>query len=865
MVKRSPRDGRSTDPSFGWLTRVNGPEWEGWRLCMEGWLKTQDKSRSVKINAMNWFAGEYLPKLPQPALISSFFQAGADGFLPDLRESLRESMSETTASKNANWIADFVDWSLDEFFNDIDDNNHHTRFYKNPFSKQKQSFLAPVETVYNAMPHAYIRELRSILCPVKRGNFCDWKFAQSLSGQPTSDGRGSSAFSDWIEVSEYGVERDDPDSVYRTRRILRDGQYINIVELWSPVRAVGLYLKLELPLRTHQVRMLDSGEADTLRYVNGEWHNNERHLRRGRETNPYARGVFRRMSDHVSGVFMTGLFISTNKTSDINKDGRDRGYEIPWQHEDVLYWLEKLRNWQEKHNPIEAPTACTDLDDKHLGGAKSENQKQQMGFMCFLFRDPTAKSKTDRSKPIIKTAFNGHWYKLLAELEARIANRGQTLDDGSPIVFVEPPKKGVLATKTFFPLHSLRVSLISSYIMEGGVPIPAMGKLLAGHSRLLMVLHYTKVSISKMTALMNEASANVEKREHDSLQVFLRDATLQQITEETAFQSESTVRASLAMRNPVGWDYRHLGMCLVGGNNVYLDEASMANGCWNGGQEVIGSKPIRHERVHHGDGNCACCRFLITDASYLPQWVAHLNIISYRASMAAETAIAAEQERDELMDERYYAVSNNLPFTRHKELQRAERRCTQQQTEVNDYALDLQYCFKTIARLLMIEEAREESDKGQKLLATGTISDIKKPISLLETKSELWQLSVILDDAELYPDEVSGILTTPAIHKRNNYLNRFLMRNDYVPIFMNMSDRMQLIAGNAMMRAMSRASSANNRVEGFRQVTGLIEAGEAVPQLDLGIEALQQIIGQPPLRLKDLIAKQANGIGVRND
>ena len=42
-------------------------------------------------------------------------------------------------------------------------------------------------------------------------------------------------------------------------------------ELWCPASAVALYLKLELPLRTAQVRWLDSGEADLWRYQNGYW------------------------------------------------------------------------------------------------------------------------------------------------------------------------------------------------------------------------------------------------------------------------------------------------------------------------------------------------------------------------------------------------------------------------------------------------------------------------------------------------------------------------------------------------------------------------------------------------------------------
>lgn len=853
MAKRSKRDGRSSDVTFSWITRDNGWAWEGWRVCVAGWLATQEAAISLKINALNWFVDKYLPRTPEPALVTSFFQASASNLLPDLHDALRETMSDVISAKNFNIISAMIDWCLDEYLTEVDDDGQSLYLCENPFKKVKVNAPVLAESPYNAMPYTFIRELRSIICPVEKGHFSDWKFAQTLSGQPTSDGRSSSAWSDWIEVQEGEVILGDPDSVYRTRRILRKGKSTKITELWSPVRAVALYLKLELPLRTYQVRMLDSGEADTFRYENGTWVENETLLKLGRNSNPYSRGVFRKIYDPYSSQSMTGLFISTNKTADVNRESRERGYEIPWQHENVLYWLQKLRNWQEKHNPITAPTHCTDLAQKHFGSVKTDKQKKAMGFMCFLFRDPTSKSLDDRHKPIIKTALEGHWYKLLAELEKRIAERGQTLDDGSRITFVEPPVKGVLNTNTYFPLHSLRVSLISSYIMEGGVPIPAMGKLIAGHSNILMTLRYNKIPISKMTSLMNEASARIEKGAHESLQIFLRDASLTEISEKTAFHDESSVRPALAMRNPVGWDYRHLGMCLVGGNNVYLDDTSLNNGCWNGGKAVPGTKPVRYERVHHGDGNCACCRFLVTDASYLPVWVAHFNIISYRASLAAKAAITAEHERDQLLDAQFYALKENLPFTKHAELQQAERRHAQQQMEVNDFAIDLQSCYKIISRLIEIEQAREDGDQSQKFVATGSKLDIAPPIAFIETNSELWQLSMILQDAEFYPEEADNVLKTPAVQKRSQHLNRLLMRNNYTPIFMNMSDEMQLVAGNAMMRAMAHAASPDDRLEGVRYVSGLIEAGEVIPQLAQGIQAMEHLSGQTAYRLKDLI------------
>lgn len=77
------------------------------------------------------------------------------------------------------------------------------------------------------------------------------------------------------------------------------------------------------------------------------------------------------------------------------------------------------------------------------------------------------------------------WFYLLSELEARCTARGETLEDGTPLRFV---KAGSYAT-THFPLHTLRVSLITAYALEGGVPMPVLSKLIAGHARLIMTIY----------------------------------------------------------------------------------------------------------------------------------------------------------------------------------------------------------------------------------------------------------------------------------------------------------------------------------------------------------------------------------------
>ena len=77
--------------------------------------------------------------------------------------------------------------------------------------------------------------------------------------------------------------------------------------------------------------MLDSGEMDTFKYVQkdkykyGEWIINDSPLSQGTERKPCEKGVLRKFIDPTTNLEMTGFFINTNKTADINKDEADKG------------------------------------------------------------------------------------------------------------------------------------------------------------------------------------------------------------------------------------------------------------------------------------------------------------------------------------------------------------------------------------------------------------------------------------------------------------------------------------------------------------------------------------------------------------
>lgn len=767
-------------------------------------------------------------------------------------------------SKSVNYSCDFIDFVIEKVFSEEDDNGNLVPLVQNPLSKIKVQSNA-TETVRKPLPYRYIQDLRQILCPLpekieltvieqdlKDGetllpayyyrHFKHWTWAQQQTGQSSQGGGG-----DWFEVEPELIDKSDPDCVWRTKEITRNNKEITVHQIWSPVKAMVIFMKLHLPLRTYQVRMLDSGEADTWRYEQGQWVVNTKHdFALGNEIRPFGKGIFRRTHDTMTGLYSTGLYTNTNKTADQNKDELERGYIIPWQHEEVLYWLEKLRNWQEKYNPIAKPTDCTTLQRKHTKNKKSKASLESMGEVAFLFRDASAKGE-DKYKPISCVATDAFWYQLLLTLENQLAERGNTLDNGERLkLVVDYPegksKRDMVAT--LFPLHSLRVSLITAYTMDTQLPLPVISKLLAGHTRLLMTIYYNKITPSVMAEKMDEAHGELDAKSKQSVRNFLKDASMEQIQCKMVYNSDDSIQAALVNRNPIGWEERSCGMCLVGGNTVKSDEVSTLGGCWNGGELINDAKNAAsriYTSVPHGPENCIRCRWFITEARYLPTLNAHFNQLSYKAHQAANLSVEIEGELEALKDEQFFCEEQGKPFIKHDELQALQRRYEKQQVEADEYAKDWIACFELIQKIIRVEEARNENDTKDKLIAVGSEQDVSHALKFIETDSELLHLSLLCDDAEFYPDLQDELRKTPAIQKRSMQLSRVLMKKGFEPIFMEMDDKQQLIAANAMLRQMAKIADPDDKLEGYRKVANYIEAGDYLTDNKLfsqGVNAL---------------------------
>lgn len=863
-MKISKPEGRKSDLTFQWLTKKYGRKLNVWRELAEEWMKIQDISTAGRLNALCIFFDKYLMQtVPWCADIVIFLAGDQSGWKASSHEFKSAIMKNTNRLDNRstieiiNFTSEFIDWILDNHFLENRNEGGKIYLYTNPLEKLKikQSLT---ETVHSPLPYRYIQSLSEILCPKPSGSFSNWNWAQSLSGIRSTAAIG------WFEVDENLIDKNDEDCVWRRETVVRNKKPVTIYKMWSPVAAMVLFVKLQLPLRTYQVRMLDSGEADSMRYQKGKWVKNTKCKY---VFNSYSKGIFRRFKDNITGLEATGLYINTNKTADQNKDEFQRGYEIPWQHEVLIYWLEKLRNWQEKYNPILAPTDCTTLGIKHTKDLRSKAYLASMGHCCFLMRDATANSNEDRTKPIPDASIPLIWYKLLEKLENNISNSGDTLPNDIPLQLVHHYDKNHKYPKvrTHFPLHSLRVSLITSYLIEAKLPLPIVSKLLAGHSRMLMTIYYTKLTPVVMQEKMAEATKVLENKSEESIRTFLKDAELRQIESKMAFHNEPSIRSILANRNPIGWELRHHGLCLAGGNNVMTDEVKSIAGCWNGGELIQDSTNFSkniHRNVGHSNENCVRCRWFITDASYLPALNAHLNFMSYKAYNAANSAAKIEADIESLEELKYEAELQNKPFLKHNELQSLTRRHQKQLVESDEYTKDWIATFNLIRRLVEIEQNRNEDEHQIKLVAVGSQEDIK--IGFIETTSELLHLSLLCEDAEIYPDLLDDLKKTSAIQERTRSLSQIMIRNGYLPHLLLLDQDQQLIAANAMIRAMTKQIESTNKLESFQKTVSYLEFDQLLQNhqlLQFGIKTLEKHLNMPinSFSLNSLVSSNHRG------
>ncbi|HFE9122335.1 TPA: VPA1269 family protein [Pseudomonas aeruginosa] len=816
---------RSHDLSLAWLPETYGVEWREWQELAARWLASHHSAVSQKLTALTWFLENYLIALGLPAdpaqllardfVAPSFFQQLTEPV--QLRSRAKGYTRRDSARHVNNVTSEFLDWVLLERYAIDDDYGRPTvpYEYRNPVPRLAygEGSAAPTESVRAPLPYRYISELRQIICPKPDGHFRDWSWAHGPR-EVERHTRGG----DWIPVYYDQIDPDDPDCVWRSRltpeyqqQLAEIGNRRKVVEIWSPVRAMVLYLKLELPLRTFQVRLLDSGEADTWRYSGGGWETNEGPLANGSRNRPWQRGVFRRLV--YGGDVQIGIYVNTNKTADAGKDALDRGYVIPWRHERVLYWLEKLRNWQAKYNPITQPTPWADLKPKHLDDVKSPQVLERMGMSCFLFRHAAASDTEDRHKPVTSSHVLDLWVKLLRELERRCQDRGETSRSGEPLQFAKQGSRRAC----HYPLHALRVSLLTCFAIEGGVPIPILSKLVAGHSRILMTLYYTKVGQAHMNAIMGEAEQRLVENQQAQFEKFLLNAEYQQLKALCAFNDESGLAAIDQSRQPSGWEVLDKGICPVA-----------CAGCHNGGallRESAGGYDRLYAPVPRDSQgnprNCVRCRWFVTGPAFLAGLVAHFNNLSYEASETAARYGKYENAVRVLEDEQWDCSTDGRLFLQQAELTRLQQLLAQEAERADATMNGMHATMRLIKQCLELARGGPDTDDTSSLALIAS-EDMHAHIALQEAGSELHQLEVVCRNAVLFP----GYDATRATLRRSQVIDAMLQLNQREPVFLRLAPDDQLHVGNAVMRLIeARTGSLDAAVQFVHAARALADVG----------------------------------------
>ena len=718
---------KSLGHDFLWVLESD-PAMEEWRSKLHEWILGKKHGLSPRTHMANRFFAYLLenPSLPRKIGVYCHRETVLSVSWADWAN--RQQWGITSLSHYSNLLAEFIDWYLHVHLTVEDDFGRpvNSPLHWNPVTRLGGVGWRKASTHRDALPLRYLHELQSIITAD------DFKWPKTIK-------------TDWFRRVNPLTGQTD--------------------ELWSPVRAYAMLVKLLLPLRTYQVRMLDSGEADSTILLNGTWVVNSKPLA-PKSKNVVRRGFLRQFHDSQSGLSFTGFYVNTNKTADLFKDNDDKGYEIPWEHAEVIAMATDLRDWQSTFNPLTAPTRWADVHDKNLMRSNTPEMLAERGEACFLFRDVCG---VHPEEPVRDTRLRTFWSLLLQELENRVAARGESLPDGSPLRFVVQTSSNF--PKALYDLHTLRVSLITALAVDGGVPLHILSKCVAGHATILMTLYYTKPGPAHISESLAAAQQKLQRQEQTNFIRFLQNAEIAAAKPVVAFNDIAALEAT-EQCEPSGWSIGDIGICPVSGSK-----------CDEGGPLMTGGVGGKHGPVPGGARNCVRCRFFVTGPAFLGGLVERFNAIGLRLSDQSEGIKSTEQKIQQLEDR------NDGPHVQ-GDINAAYDQRESLLAKIDISANDWHACYALIQRCKEILKSKNSS--GVNLVLAGSAADLETAAREC-TRFDL--LDRICQCSTIYPsDEVPH-----ASIRRARLIDAMLVRNSRGPLFLTLDDAEVLSVGNAFV------------------------------------------------------------------
>lgn len=610
---------------------------------------------------------------------------------------------------------------------------------------------------------------------------------------------------DWIKVNFDQLDLYDPDCVYRV--------VDNQTYLWCPTDWIHTYTLTKVPLRGRQIAYNDSGEADEyLAELDLQnkiiWQQNSSPLSGLTKEQSF----IKRMPDGQMGMFTT-----TNKT---NNNGQ--GYTIPWIPEDLAYWLVKLRKWQQKYNPISGPSTWLECQRTNL----NEVQRKAKGINCFLFR-----RFNDFEPAAVSNALTPRLAAALFHIQP--SNLILTTLEGNPATL------GCYKSK--YTPHSMRVSLITAYVLEMGLPIEIVMKIV-GHSSVLMSIYYCKVSNRDIRTRLEEGEKIASKSEVESIQKIIEQNKIENVKNQLIGNNTELLQA-LSNEVPAGnYVFRDYGICPYA-----------ASRCEDGGEIIKSSSFFSPTpQGYLGIQNCIRCRHFITGPAFIGGLLAITNEILLQSNDQSEICSKLQNIINQLND----GIDNleKEEYTANLKLQKFEGslKRAKLETELRNYESEYETAAKKLDMLLCdIQAAYSHITKCHQLINNNTLSENPDKISLVTTEnveqvlefeevSHYQQLQEICENAVIY----KSCSADQAIYPRTQLIDKMALFNEIMPTLFMLSKDQQLTAGNQIFQLLMRRLKSWDKIQ--KVIDGEIKLVELSESEQISKSEIELILHHSP-------------------
>lgn len=735
------------------------------------------KRTSIIEKFLNWLAESNIEGDPLAFLINT-------SRFPDVNKFLASLSKQEQSTNTIGIVNDYLNLVLKTYCTDEDEETGEIFWhpdYRNPYINQSLDGVTrdakPNETVKKILPFAYVDKARKFLCPYSANSFSDLDAARDIYQ------------SDYYEVDESHIDKNDPNCVWRTREVFRSsGRRKTIIyEMWSPVRTVAMLTLFELPIRGQQILWNDSGEWDKElpHYRNGQlvW---EKNLRDVQNHFKIPQGFINRYDEDSFGFYCT-----TNKTK--NAEG---GYAAPYMPDHLAKWLILLRDWQMKYNPITSPTKWSN-DFMQKGSHVSKTRLRRRGYegqQCFLFRDPTAKNEVLRSRPLTKSALRNGLPILLHHIQdeqIKLASFDDTPRwDGSQM-------KTMSRYSSEYSPHSLRASIITAYLVDHKLS-PVLVSKLVGHASLVMTIYYAKVTAPAMKREFERAEFEALKNKQNSINDAVMAAKFKNLKASYVDNTNGEFLTKLEGITGNAIVDKGCGICPLGGQS-----------CHEGG-ELVAEKSTYRSPVPTslvlGRSNCVRCRFFITSPVYLPGLKALFDSIALSIRDLNDRIEEVSEQLENLKDERDECECAGQSFTKTFELNRLQSVYETSVASLDGAMSDAiaTYRLSDAVINLLNDETPDANDKKLPMV----LNDSTLSIELRES-SKFEQLHEICQYADLF------MFSDPkaAVMERTQKINKMLLENDISASLYSLTLEQQKLIGNHLINNLVRRLGGWNELD----------------------------------------------------